>query len=238
MRACLSCALGLLLLVPTAPSSAQEPLGISSPELSRCAGRAGLDARESDAAFGIIMLDGAPWMTVEETDEQVGGQQAAHAVVSTGLVRRRNGAMVPIRFTCMLDDKGQALMFYGRKLLPDGRDPLQPARLLHGAAVGTGKQPLPRGSELQVQLRDRVGSQVMAEQVVRSGWAVPIPFVLRLAGDARLAGRTLTLTARLVIARQTVLELKKPLAISGDALGRDDLRLPDELVLEQVAAGR
>jgi hypothetical protein len=235
------CGLAILATILDAPVSAQDAGGISSSALSRCAGRAGLDARESDAAFGVIMLDGVPWVTIEKTAEQVGTQKAATAVTGSGMMRRRNGSLVPIRFTCMLDDKGQALMFYGRKLLPGARDELMPARLIYGSATYLERMALPRGAELRVQLLDTsglAGGEVVAEQVVRSGWAVPIPFVLRLAKDTPLDDRKLVLTARLAQGRQTLFQIKEPLAVAADKLRRDDLRLPDELVLGRVQGNK
>jgi uncharacterized lipoprotein YbaY len=234
-----SCILAIFATFPDVPASAQDAAGISSSALSRCAGRAGLDARESDAAFGVIMLDGMPWVTIEKTDEQVGTQKAATAVTGSGMMRRRNGSLVPIRFTCMLDAKGQALMFYGRKLLPGVRDELMPARLIFGSATYLERMALPRGAELRVQLLDTsglAGGEVLAEQVVRSGWAVPIPFVLRLPKDTSLDNRKLVLTARLAQSRQTLFQLKEPFAIAADRLKHDELRLGDELVLAQVQA--
>ena len=41
-----------------------------------------------------------------------------------------------------------------------------------------------------------------AEQVVRSGWQVPIPFALRLPRGTVLEGRKMVITARFVLARQ------------------------------------
>ena len=98
-------------------------------------------------------------------------------------------------------------MFHAHKLLPGVRDGLGPARLLTGSVTYAEKMTLPRGAKLRVQLRDGSGSSpdaVLAEQVVRSGWAVPIPFALRLPHDAPLQGRKLSLTASLVLDHQTL----------------------------------
>jgi hypothetical protein len=105
----------IVFLVLTTPSLAQEAGGISSPPLSRCAGKIGLDARQSDAAFGIIMLNGAPWLSIERTEEKVGSQPIASTVTGTGSQRRRNRTMAPFRFTCLLDDKGEVVMLQGRR---------------------------------------------------------------------------------------------------------------------------
>ena len=233
MRAILAAILAVFL---AAPAMAQEPGGISTTAISRCAGRAGLDARQADSAFGVIMLDGMPWLTTEEIDEQVGLQKATMAVTGTGWMRRRNGSQVPIRFTCMLDGKGQALMFHAHKLLPGVRDGLGPARLLMGSVTYAEKMALPRGAELRVQLRD--GATILAEQVVRSGWAVPIPFALRLPQDAPLQDRKLSLTASLVLDHQTLFQLGEPLALEGDALRQADMHLPNELVLRRVQTSK
>ena len=48
---------------------------------------------------------------------------------------------------------------------------------------------------------------VLAEQVVRSGWQVPIPFSLRVPKEIPLAGRKLQITARFVNARQPLFAL-------------------------------
>jgi Type III secretion system lipoprotein chaperone (YscW) len=238
MRSVLAAILAIFL---AAPAMAQEPGGISTTVISRCAGKAGLDARQADSAFGVIMLDGMPWLTTEEIDEQVGSQKATMAVTGTGWMRRRNGSQVPIRFTCMLDGKGQALMFHAHKLLPGVRDGLGPARLLMGSVTYAEKMALPHGAELRVQLRDGAGSSpgtILAEQVVRSGWAVPIPFALRLPQDAPLQDRKLSLTASLVLDHQTLFQLGEPLALEGDALRQADMHLPNELVLRRVQTSK
>ena len=68
----------------------QDTGGLSSNALSRCAGKVGRDTRQADPAFGIIMLDGMPWMAIERTEEKVGSQLIATTVTS-------NGAMIPHR---------------------------------------------------------------------------------------------------------------------------------------------
>jgi uncharacterized lipoprotein YbaY len=234
MRSILAAILAIFI---TAPAMAQEPGGISTTVISRCAGRAGLDARQADSAFGVIMLDGMPWVAVEEIDEQVGSQKATMAVTGTGWMRRRNGSQVPIRFTCMLDGKGQALMFHAHKLLPGMRDVLGPARLLTGSVTYAEKMALPHGAELRVQLRDNAGSSpdaILAEQVVRSGWAVPIPFALRLPQDTPMQSRKLSLTASLVLDHQALFQLGEPIAIAGDDLVQADKHLSGDLVLRKV----
>ena len=211
---------------------AQEVGGISSPPISRCAGKIGLDAREADAAFGIIMVNGAPWVTIERTEEKVGTQAISTTVTGTGAQRRRNGTMVPFRFTCLLDAKGEVLMVHLDRLLPTHGDQLPPALLVSGTAGYGQKVAPPRGAELRVELLDVAKSptgEVLAEQVVRSGWQVPIPFELRLPTDMKLNNRKLVLTAKLVLLHRVLLQLKEPRAIAVD-----QVRNPIDLLLEPV----
>lgn len=195
------------------PALAGPDGGISTPMLSRCAGKAGLETRQLDAAFGLLTLDGAPWLTVERTDEAVGIQPIMTTVTGTGSRHRRNGTSVPFRFTCVLDAKGQALMFHASLLMPKLGDTLPPATVISGAVTLAEKTALPRGVELQLQLFDIARSadgDLLAEQVVRSGWQVPIPFALRLPASFSPEGRKLILTARLVAAHQVQYKLPAP----------------------------
>ncbi|HJQ58499.1 MAG TPA: YbaY family lipoprotein [Vineibacter sp.] len=216
------------------PTLGQEPGGISSGAISRCAGKIGTDTRQSDAAFGVIMLDGMPWVTIERTEQQMGAQMIATTVTGNGARRRRDGTSVPFRFTCVLDTKGQAVMFHTSQIVAGLGDALPAATVIAGTATYQEKVALPRGAELRVQLLDTAkapAGEIMAEQVVRSGWQVPIPFALRLPKDTPLEGRKLVIAARLVAARQTLFQLKEAHAISGD-----DFRKPIELTLEKPAA--
>ena len=202
--------------------------------LSRCAGKAGLETRQSDAAFGQFALDGVPWLSIERTDEAVGIQPIMTTVTGTGSRHRRNGTSVPFRFTCVLDANGQALMFHASLLMPKLGDTLPPAKIISGAATLAEKSPLPRGVELQLQLFDIARSaegELLAEQVVRSGWQVPIPFALRLPGNFSPEGRKLMLTARLVAARQVQYQLPGPRILSDR-----DILAPLVLTLERPGA--
>jgi uncharacterized lipoprotein YbaY len=221
-------------IVLAAPALAQDPAGISSSAISRCAGKVGMDTRQSDPAFAIIMLDGLPWTTVGRTEEKLGAQVIVTTVTGTGARRRRDGTSVTFRFTCELDSKGQALMFHARQLLPGQSDGSAPATMVAGSAAYARKMALPRGAELQVQLLDIAKSPagyILTEQVVRSGWEVPIPFALHLPWDAPLEGRTLVVTARVVVRHQSLFQLTEPHVITGE-----DLHKPIQLVLDQVQA--
>lgn len=203
----------LLAACIAAPVLAGPDGGVSTPMLSRCAGKAGLETRQSDAAFGLLTLDGAPWLSVERTEEAVGIQPIMTTVTGTGSRHRRNGTSVPFRFTCVLDANGQALMFHASLLMPKLGDTLPPATVISGTATLAEKTALPRGVELQIQLFDLARSaegELLAEQVVRSGWQVPIPFALRLPASFSAEGRKLALTARLVAARQVQYRLPGP----------------------------
>lgn len=208
---------------------AQDAGGISSSALSRCAGKVGVETRQADAAFGVIALDGMPWATIERTEEMVGNQPITTTVTSTGAQRRRNGTEVPFRFTCVLDAKGEALMFHANHLMRHLGDELPPAILVGGAASPPEKMALPHGIELRVQLLDVAKSpagEILAEQVVRSGWQAPIPFTLHLPKGTALEGRKLAISARLVLLHQVLFQLKEPRVLAGDDLRkRIDLTL-------------
>ena len=226
----------LVAVLFAAPVLAQEPARLSSPAISRCAGKAGLEIRQMDAAFGIIMLDGAPWLTIEQTEEKVGTQPISTTVTGTGAQRRRNGTMVPFRFTCLLDEKGEALMFHISQVVPAMGDRLPPSIFVTGAASTSRKVTLPRGAELRLELLDVAHSpdgEVLAEQVVRSGWQVPIPFELRLPKDTKLDDRKLVLTARLVVQRRVIFQLTRPRPIAVA-----ELRNPIELSLDEIEVAK
>jgi len=222
----------LLAAFIAAPAFAAPEGGVSTPMLSRCAGKAGLETRQSDAAFGVLALDGAPWLSIERTDETVGIQPIMTTVTGTGSRHRRNGTSVPFRFTCVLDADGKALMFHASLLMPKLGDTLPPATVISGSAALTEKITLPRGVELRIQLLDVARSsdgELLAEQVVRSGWQVPIPFALRLPAAFSTEGRTLILTARLVAAHQVHYRLPAPRVLSDR-----DILAPVVLTLERA----
>jgi uncharacterized lipoprotein YbaY len=187
--------------------------------LSRCVGKAGGEAREGDPAFLTVALDGRPWMAIERTETAVGSQPISTTVTGTGWRQRRDGTSVSFRFTCVLDGEGQAMMFHASSLLRDLGDRLPPSIIVNGTAAYPDKAPLPRGVELQVQLLDasQQPARILAEQVVRSGWHVPIDFGLRLPTETSLSGRKLSISARLVLAHQTLFELAEPRVLApGD----------------------
>lgn len=214
------------------PALADDAGGITSAALSRCVGRVGLDTRQSDAAFGTVALDGLPWLSTEPTDDQVGMQPIATTITGTGTLRRRNGTGVPFRFTCVLDAQGRALMFHASRLMRRLGDELPPALVIDGSATYRERLALPHGAELRVQLLDfarEPTGEVLAEQVVRSGWQVPIPFALRLPRDTSFEGRRLALTARIVLAHKVLFRLNTPLPLVSGELGR-----PFTLVLDKA----
>jgi len=218
--------IGLLLLsalLGSQPARAQEIAGVSSTVLSRCAGKAGSDVRQGDPAFVTIALDGRPWMTIDRTQDVVGSQPISTTVTGTGWRQRRDGTTIHFRFTCALDERGQAVLFHASALLHDLGDRLPPAIIVDGAAAYPDRASLPRGVELQVQLIDPAqppASRIVAEQVVRSGWLVPIPFALRVPRDAAIADRTLSVSARIVLAHQTLFELAEPRLVAAPELSR------------------
>lgn len=206
--------LGLILLASLASFSTHtlRAEGLSSSLLSRCAGKAGGETRLGDPAFVTIALDGQPWMTTEPTPEVIGPMAISTTVTGSGWSRRRDGTSVYFRFTCTLDERGQAVLFHASALLHDLGDRLPPAIVVDGSASFGEKAPLPRGVELQVQLIDPLqppGSRIVAEQVVRTGWLVPIPFSLRLPKNTALADRRFLISARIVLAHQMLFELSE-----------------------------
>jgi len=224
----------LLACTLAAPALAEDTGGISSAVISHCAGKIGVETRQADAAYGLIALDGIPWLAIERTEESVGTQPIKITVTGTGAQHRRNGTSVPFRFTCVLDANGDALMFHASDLMIKLRDELPPAIVVEGSTAYPEKMMLPRGAELRVQLLDLSKSpagEIMAEQVVRSGWQVPIPFALRLPRDTALEGRKLAIAARLVIAHKALFQLEEPRAVDTA-----DLRKPIDLVLDKVEA--
>jgi uncharacterized lipoprotein YbaY len=222
-------------IILATPVLAQDPAGISSSAISRCAGKLGGETRQSDPAFAVIMLDGLPWTTVDRTGETLDGRMIAATVSGTGARSRRDGTSVTFRFTCGLDTNGQALMFHASQRRPGQSDASAPATtVVAGWATYAREMALPRGAELRVQLLD-VGKSpagsILTEQIVRSGWKMPIPFALHLPKDTPLKGRKLVVTARLVVRHQTLFQLAAPHIITGE-----DLHKPIELVLGQVQA--
>jgi uncharacterized lipoprotein YbaY len=200
----------VLVFAFVSPAFAQDDGGISSVSISRCAGRLGQEARGADNAFVTIELDGMPWVTIERTEGEVGSQSISTTVTGSGLLRRRGGTSVPIRYTCLLDTQGQALMVHVANLIATLGDQLPPAVIVSGTVRSREDLKLPRGIELRVQLLD-VGRasqpEIVAEQVVRSGWQFPIPFTLRVPKSVSLKDRKLAIAARLVLARETLFRI-------------------------------
>jgi uncharacterized lipoprotein YbaY len=213
----------LLLFACLVPGSvlANDSGGISTSLLSRCAGNAGKDVRQGDPAFITIALDGLPRMTIERTETVVGIQEISTTVTSTGWLQRRDGTSLPFRFTCLLDKQGQAVSFHTSSLLHGLGDRLPPLLIVDGVASSPQKAPLPKGLELRVQLLDLSQpptARIIAEQVVRSGWHVPIPFSLRLPPELSLTDRSLVISARTVLAHQTLFQLVEPRSLASSDL--------------------
>ena len=201
---------------------AQQTVSLSTPGLSRCAGKLGTETRKADAAFATFALDGQPWIVVEHGEAKVGSLTVATTITGTGWRRRRDGTSIPFRYTCALDAKGQAVIFHAVPLQRNLGDRLPPAIEIEGAAAFLERKPLPHGMELQVQLLDmsKPKPEVLTEQVVRSGWQLPIPFALRLPKDISLDGRKLEITAHLVQARQPLFQLQQARALTPGDLGK------------------
>ena len=224
--------LALLAGIVAGPALAQGPVGMSSVAIARCAGKASAAIREADPAFGFIALDGMPWVTIERTEEKVGSQTIATTVTGTGARRRRDHTAVPFRFTCLLNDKGEAVMFHTSQLLTRLRDDLPPSYFVNGTATYLERMAAPKDLELRVQLLDVAtpsNPEILTEQVVRTGWQVPLPFFLRLPKDTPMQGRKLVIGARMLAGDEVLFELKEPRPISSADLGR-----PIDLTLTKV----
>jgi len=203
----------------TFPAWAEDDLrdqgGISSPLLSRCAGKFGAQLRAADNAFPLLSLLGVPWMAIERTDQTVDGAHIVAIVTGIGGLNRRRGQIVGVRYRCLIDDKGAAVSFTWNDVLPERNETLPPALMVRGAAYSRPKAQLPPGAELRVQLVDQASDPpaLITEAVVRSSWVQPIPFGLRLPFDTKLEGRKLVLDVRLALGAQTLYRLKEPRAL-------------------------
>jgi len=208
--------------------------GISTPLLSRCAGKFGAQLRAADNAFPLLSLMGVPWMTIEGTDETVDGAHIVAVVTGTGMRARRRGQIVGLSYRCLIDDKGEAASFTWYHLLPERSEALPPAMVLHGTAYYRPRTQLPTGAELRVQLLDQASDppQLLTEAVVRSAWEEPIPFGLRLPRDMKLEGRKLAIAVRLARGSSPLYGLKEP-----QPLGLDQLQRPIDLTIDSVVAG-
>lgn len=232
-----ACGLGALACLAspaTAQDQADDQGGISTPLLSRCAGKFGAELRAGDEAFPGLTLLGVPWLTIERTDQTVGGAHVVTVVSGIGGRSRRRGEVVAFRFRCLIDDKGGAVSFDETELLPTRHEQLPPAMAMRGTATYRPAMQLAPGSELRVQLVD-LGSgspQLLTEAVVRTSWVNPIPFGLRLPPDIKLEGRKLAVDARLALGSSTLFRLKAP-----QLLLHDRLQQPINLTIDAVAGG-
>jgi uncharacterized lipoprotein YbaY len=230
-------ALAACLSLPNVAHAQDEPRnqgGISSPLLSRCAGKFGAGLREADNAFPLLTLWGAPWMTIERTDQTVDGAHVTAIVTGIGARNRRRGEVVGLRFRCLIDDKGVAVSFSENDLQPQRNEHLPQALLLRGQAFYRPKVQLAPGTELRVQLLDQTADPpaLLTEAVVRSSWVNPIPFGLRVPPDRKLEGHRLVLDARLSLGASTLYRLKQPQALDPDRLLQSI-----EVTMDSMAAG-
>jgi len=235
LGALLTLAVSVCLALPGAAQDQDESQGgISSPLLSRCAGKFGTTLRAADQAFPLFDLLGVPWFTAERTDQTVDGAHVVTIVTGIGGRLRRRGEVVGLRYRCLIDDKGVVVRFTWNDLLPQNNEALPPALVLRGRAYYQPKRQLPPGAELRVQLFDRAAEPpaLLTEAVVRSSWVEPIPFGLRLPRDMKLEGRKLVVEARLSLGRLVLYRLNEP-----HALALDRLLQPIDVTIDAVNAG-
>ena len=227
-------AIGVVLPVAAeAQDNVRDQGGISTPLLSRCAGKFGAELRAGDNAFPLLTLMGVPWTKIEPTDQTVEGAHIVAIVTGTGVRTRRRGQVVGLSFRCLIDDKGEAASFTWHHLLPERNEALPPAIVVRGTAFYRPRTQLPQGAELRVQLFDQAVDppQLLTEAVVRSAWEEPIPFGLRLPPDLNLEGRKLALAVRLARGSSPLYGFKEPQPIDLDQLQR-----PIDLTIDSVVA--
>jgi len=221
------------LLLSAAPCLAQDAVGISTPVLSACIARVALEAprTETDVTYGAIGLDGRPWLKIGDVDQKkAGSQKAALRAVGTGTWWTVDGKPVPLRFVCLIDHSGRAASMQANPQLPSEGNTLPPHSLITGTLTLAHAAPVPGGSELRVQLLDLAApppTAALAEQVVRTVQAGPIPFALRVAVGAPPPGRKLAISALVVQQGGGQLRLKQPRPLT-----EADLKSPVALTLE------
>jgi len=228
----------LILSVLPFPANAQDSIrdqgGISTPLLSRCAGKFGAQLRAGDNAFPLLSLMGVPWTTIERTDQTVDGAHIVAVVTGTGMRTRRRGQVLGLSFRCLIDDKGEAASFTWHHLLPERNEIMPPAIVVRGTAYYRPRTQLPQGAELRVQLFDQAidPPQLLTEAVVRSAWEEPIPFGLRLPPDMKLESRKLALAVRLARGSSPLYGLREPLLLDLNQLQR-----PINLTIDSAVTG-
>jgi uncharacterized lipoprotein YbaY len=229
-------ALAACVLLPLAAQAQDDPFrnqgGISTPLLSRCAGKMGAEIRESDNAFPLLTLWGVPWISIERTDQTIDGAHIVATVNGIGSRSRRRGEVISAHYRCLIDDKGVATGFTVNQLQPG--EELPAAMTIRGQAASRPRAQMAPGTELRVQLVDQASTPptVLTEAVVRSSWINPIPFSLRLPPDMKLQGRRLALDARLSIGATTLYLLKQP-----QPLDPDQLQKPIDVTMDVVPGG-
>jgi hypothetical protein len=225
--------IGVCLMPVASPAqdNVRDQGGISSPLLSRCAGKFGAEVRAADNAFPLLTLMGVPWVTIDRVDQTVGGAHIIAVVTGTGARNRRRGEVVGLRYRCLIDDKGEAVSFTWNDLLPPRNEELPPALVLRGSAYYRPKAQLAPGAELRVQLLDRASDPpaLLTEAVVRSSWVEPIPFSLRLPRDMKLEGRKLIIDVRLALGASPLYGLREP-----QPLDLDQLQRPIDVTIDAV----
>lgn len=228
MRLHLSTATAFLLLA--APALAQEAEGISSPLLSACIAGAQLDAEPTEIDYRAIALDGRPWLKITDDSRKSGSVTFNVQLYGAGTWWQRDGRTAPFRYFCQLERPGRTVKLHTRIVAPSDADALPPHRLVAGTAK-FAREPDGTGAyELRVQLLDLSSParpEILAEQVVRSTVAGPMPFALRLSPDVSPGGRKLAISAMLAREGQVRRRLGQPKPV-GDA----DFKAPISLVLE------
>lgn len=238
LRCTVLAAISVLAMGSGLPAEARDNMldqgGISTPLLSRCAGKFGPQLRAGDKAFPLLSLMGAPWMSVDHTDQTVDGAHIVGVVTGIGMRSRRRGEVVSLTYRCLIDDKGEAASFTWRDVLPERNEALPPATIVRGAAYYRPRTQLPLGAELRVQLLDRTVDppMVLTETVVRSAWEEPMPFSLRLPPDMKPEGRNLAIAVRLARGSSPLYGLKEPLPLEPSQLA-----LPINVTIDSVVGG-
>lgn len=177
---------------------------------------------------------GAPWTTIEHTDQTIDGANIVAILTGNGMRSRRSGEVLGLTYRCLIDDRGEAVSFSWRDVSPERNESLPSTMIVRGTAYYRPKTQLPLGAELRVQLLDQSvnPSKLLTETVVRTAWEEPIPFSLRLPLDVRLEGRKLVIAVRLARGSSPLYGLKEPLVLDLGQLGK-----PINLTIDSVVGG-
>ena len=178
--------LGFALLagIAAVPALAQDSAGMSSVAISGCAGKAGAGHPRSRSRLQLHRARRHA-RGYDPAHRGEGGQRNhRNMVTGTGARRRRDQTAAPFRFTpAQRQGRGSNVPYQPAPHPPAGRSGAVVLRQRHGDLSREDGGAEER--ELRVQLLDIAkpsNSEILTEQVVRTGWQVPPSFFLRCEG--------------------------------------------------------